>query len=86
MLDPRLFVTIKEMPGNTVMMPRPLKNGFNENTAYRVLGCVVTDMTAEYGLWLSNDENMLFLISNRDLRVHHLADVTEDDVFRIKLN
>jgi hypothetical protein len=67
-LEPGLYVRIVEMRGERAPLPRPLASGFNEDTAYRVLGLHSASETSEAYLILSNDRDELWFISNKHAR------------------
>src|SRR5471030_3167572 len=67
-----LYVVVREMQGERAPQPKPLVNGFSENTAYRVLGLHSASETSEAYLILSNDREELWFISNKHVRAHGL--------------
>jgi hypothetical protein len=71
-IDNDLYVLIREMEGERAPQPRPLQNGFSENTAYRVLGLHSASETSEAYLILANDREELWFISNKHVRAHGL--------------
>ena len=71
-----LFVVVNEMGGDRAPRPLPLKSGFSEGIAYRVLGVHSPSETAEAYLILSNDRDELWFISNRHLRTWELRPET----------
>ena len=67
-----LYVVIREMQGDRSPPPQPLRNGFSENLAYRVLGLHSASETSEAYLILANDREELWFISNKHVRAHGL--------------
>ena len=68
-----LYVRIEEMGGPRAPTPYPLKSGFSENTAYRVIGIYNPSETSDAYLILSNDRDEIWFISNRHLRTVGLS-------------
>lgn len=66
------YVVVREMQGERAPQPRPLRNGFSENIAYRVLGLHSASETSEAFLILANDHDELWFISNKHVRAHGL--------------
>lgn len=71
--EPGLYVSIKQLSGMTPQ-PRPLDHGFCEAWAYRVLGVYTASETSEAYFILANDDNEIWFISNRHLRVAGVFD------------
>lgn len=64
-----LYVRIQEMHPDVVCNPRPLQNGFNNETAYRVLGGESYSETSESFMTLANETDQIWFIPTRHLRV-----------------
>lgn len=75
-----LFVRIQQLETPLAPNPKPLAHGFNNDTAYRVLGCFSLAESADAFFILSNDRDEIWFISNRHLRTCDLA--PESAVFR----
>lgn len=71
-----LYVTIRELPRGP--HPMPLANGFNADSAYRVVGIYNPSETGECWFTLSNDRDELWFISQRHVRTF-LIDRTRRD-------
>ena len=67
-----LYVVICEMQGDRSPPSQPLRNGFSEKFAYRVLGLHSASETSEAYLILANDRDELWFISNKHVRAHAL--------------
>ncbi len=67
-VQPGLYVTIEEMPGDAAPHPRPLAHGFSRETGYLVLGAFSLSESGEAFFILSNDHDQVWFISNRHLR------------------
>jgi hypothetical protein len=65
-LEPGLYIKIVEF--DKAPPPYPLQSGFNEHTAYRVLGMFNASESSEALLILSNDRDEIWFISNRHVR------------------
>ncbi len=74
-LENGIYVTVNELPEGP--MPRPLKSGFSESTAYRVLGIESFSESAEAFFILSNDRDEVWFVSNRHFRVLGKFDYTQ---------
>lgn len=61
-----LYVRIQECA--SAPAPYPLKSGFTEGRAYRVVGAFNASETSEAYFVLANDSDQLWFISNRHLR------------------
>ena len=66
-----LYVRILELDKGP--HPKPLGNGFSEGVAYRVLGIYNPSESGECWLVLANDRDEIWYISQRHVRVTHLA-------------
>lgn len=65
------YVTIKEMTGSHAPIPKPLENGFNVDTEYKVMGIYNASETSECLLLLINHKNELWHIPSRHVRFSH---------------
>ena len=65
--EPSLYVRMEQLASGP--RPLPLSSGFNDATAYRLLGLYTPSETAEAYLILSNDRDEIWFISNRHVRV-----------------
>lgn len=68
-IEPGLYVRIEQLQGPRAPLPRPLENGFNPHTAYRLLGLSNPSETADAYAILSNDEDQMWFICTRHLRI-----------------
>lgn len=66
-IETNLYVRIVELEGGPA--PLPLKNGFNPDRFYRVLGLYTPSESAEAFLILPNDRQEMWFISNRHIRI-----------------
>ena len=80
---PGLYVRICQLDVPAPPQPLPLRSGFSSDFAYKVLGLHAPSETSEAYLILSNDEEQIWFISNRHLRVH--AVVPHSLEFRIAI-
>ncbi|PYE49992.1 hypothetical protein DES52_11912 [Deinococcus yavapaiensis KR-236] len=71
---PHLFVHVKQLEGPRAPIPKPLDSGFNEHTAYRVLGMFNPSETSDAYFILANDRDEVWFICQRHLRFHALVD------------
>lgn len=68
-IEPGLYVRIEQLQGPRAPMPRPLENGFNTHTAYRLMGKSNPSETADAYAILSNDRDEMWFICSRHLRI-----------------
>lgn len=65
-LEPNLYLRVEELPDGP--QPRPLRSGFNMDTAYRSLGMFNPSETSDAYFIISNDRDEIWFICNRHLR------------------
>lgn len=80
-LEQGLYLRIKELDNGP--RPLPLQSGFNNETAYRVLGCFNPSETSDAYYILPNDRDEIWFICNRHVRVVCID--AERTVFRYPL-
>jgi len=66
-LENGLYLRVHELPDGP--HPKPLKSGFNSDTAYRALGMFNPSETSDAYFIFSNDRDEVWFICNRHLRV-----------------
>lgn len=67
---PGTYVRVKQMEGENAPRPLPLSNGFDEDTAYLVIGASDYSETSESYFLIVNSQGQSWFISNRHLRVY----------------
>lgn len=72
-LRPNVFVRIVQLEGKFAPRPLPLENGFSEGRDYEVLGLHCPSESGEAYCILKNDEDQMWFISNRHLRISTLG-------------
>lgn len=68
-MEPGLYVRIEQLEGARAPHPKPLENGFDAATAYRVVGMHTPSETADAYVVLSNGRDEMWFICTRHLRV-----------------
>lgn len=68
-IQPGLKVRICQLEGQFAPRPLPLENGFSTDKEYEVLGLYCPSESGEAYLVLKNDDDQIWFVSNRHVRV-----------------
>jgi hypothetical protein len=80
-IEQGLYLRVEELENGP--HPRPLRSGFNADTAYRALGIYNPSETSDAYFILSNDRDEIWFICNRHLRTVKL--LKGSPAFRVSL-
>jgi hypothetical protein len=85
-LRPGIYVRIVQLDAKFAPRPLPLENGFDDHREYEVLGLHCPSETSEAYCILRNNEDQMWFISNRHIRISRLGQLSLSELSLVEGN